>query len=317
MKQSRWPVWAGVVALVVMGGVVSAADKDNDSKDVALNDIPAEVRATAEAQVPGGKLTEAELETEDGQKVYSIEAVTADGEKIEIEVSADGKLIAVEKDVALNDIPAEVRTTAEAQVPGGKLTEAELETEDGQTIYSIDAVTSDGKKLEIEMSADGKLIKVEKDDDDNDSKEVALNDLPAEVRATAEAQVPGGKLTEAELENEDGKKAYSIEAVTADGAKLEIEVSANGKLIAVEKEVALADLPAEVRATAEAQAPGGKLTEAELETKDGKMIYSIDAVTSDGKKLEIEVSADGKLIKVEKKDRKAKDGKQAKQEKQD
>ena len=165
------------VAASLLSVSAYAADKENDSKDVALKDLPAAVRATAQAQVPGGRLTEAELETEDGRTLYSIDAVTSAGKKLEIEVSTDGKLIKVEKDdddeddskdVALKDLPAAVRSTAEAHVPGGKLTEAELETEDGKTLYSIDAVTSAGKKLEIEVSTDGKLVKVEKDDDDGD-----------------------------------------------------------------------------------------------------------------------------------------------------
>jgi uncharacterized membrane protein len=243
-------------------GQISAAEKMDESDDnaqpVALKDLPGSVSATAKAQVTGGKLVKAEIEDEDGMRVYSIDAKTSAGEELEIVVTTDGKLVKVEKEdddekgkkdeadeeddnaqpVELKDLPAAVSATAKAQVQGGELVKAEIEDEDGMRVYSIDAKTSAGEELEIVVTTDGKLVKVEKEDDEEDDNEqpVALKDLPTSVSATAMDQVKGGKLVKAEIEDEDGMRVYSIEAKTSTGEELEIVVATDGKLVKVEKE---------------------------------------------------------------------------------
>lgn len=62
-----------------------------------------------------------------------------------------------------------------------------------------------------------------------------------------------------------------------------------------ETKVAFADVPAPVRATLTAQAPGAKITTVDHEMKNGKMVYEADAMM-DGKNWEILVAEDGKLI---------------------
>ena len=170
-----------LLATMVWGsGQISAAEKgdepDDNAQPVALKDLPASVSATATGQVHGGKLVKAEIEDEDGMRVYSIEAKNAAGEELEIVVTTDGKLVKVEKEdnekedsdqpVALKDLPTSVTMTAKGQVKGGKLIKAEIEDDDGVRVYSIDAITSAGEELEIIVTTDGKLVKVETEDDD-------------------------------------------------------------------------------------------------------------------------------------------------------
>ncbi len=70
-------------------------DDGDDDQDIALDAIPASVRAAALARLPGLVITAAETETEDGVLVYSLEG-TVDGERHEIEVSAAGTVLEVE-----------------------------------------------------------------------------------------------------------------------------------------------------------------------------------------------------------------------------
>ena len=69
-------------------------------------------------------------------------------------------------------------------------------------------------------------------------------------------------------------------------AKHEVKVSEN-------------DTPAPVRATLDKEAAGGKITEIEKETKDGKVVYSADITDKAGKKWDVTVGEDGKLISKE------------------
>jgi uncharacterized membrane protein YkoI len=70
-------------------------DGDEHEANLALTDIPANVRAAALAAVPGFVIEEAELESFDHGKVYSLEG-HANGEEVEVEVSPDGKVIEIE-----------------------------------------------------------------------------------------------------------------------------------------------------------------------------------------------------------------------------
>ena len=67
---------------------------------------------------------------------------------------------------------------------------------------------------------------------------------------------------------------------------------------AAEQPVAMSDLPPAVRATLDKESAGGKVTEIEKEKKDGKTIYSADAMI-DGKAWDIAIAEDGKLISKE------------------
>ena len=57
---------------------------------------------------------------------------------------------------------------AQQAVEGIKQTEAEVEEEDGCSVYEIEGMAS-GKEYEIEVAASGKVLEVEEEDDDEDN----------------------------------------------------------------------------------------------------------------------------------------------------
>jgi len=70
-------------------------DEDNDDegeKVVSINEVPAPVKATILEEINGGVIEEIEIENENGQTVYDADVVI-DGQKIEIKVAEDGKLL--------------------------------------------------------------------------------------------------------------------------------------------------------------------------------------------------------------------------------
>lgn len=82
-----------------------------------------------------------------------------------------------EQEIPLSDVPAEALQAAQGAVDGITLTEAEVEEEDGQTVYEIEG-TADGTEYEIEVTADGKVLEVaqegqddDEDDDDDDDED--------------------------------------------------------------------------------------------------------------------------------------------------
>jgi len=65
--------------------------------------------------------------------------------------------------VAMGDVPAPVKATLEKEAAGGKVTEVEKEMKNGKTVYSADVTTKDGKKWDVVVGEDGKLISKDKD----------------------------------------------------------------------------------------------------------------------------------------------------------
>jgi uncharacterized membrane protein YkoI len=72
-------------------------------------------------------------------------------------------LFETEKEIPLSEVPAPAIAAAKGAVKGIVLTEAEMEKEDGQTVYELEG-TADGKNYEIEVTAEGKVLEVEQDD---------------------------------------------------------------------------------------------------------------------------------------------------------
>ncbi len=76
-----------------------------------------------------------------------------------------------EKEIPLSEVPAAAVKAAQGEVEGINLTEAEVEEEDGETVYILDG-TAAGKEYEIEVTAEGKVLEVEEetedDEEDND-----------------------------------------------------------------------------------------------------------------------------------------------------
>ena len=72
-----------------------------------------------------------------------------------------------EKEVPLSEVPAPAIKAAQGAVEGITLSEAEVEEEDGQTVYDIEGAAN-GKEYTIEVTAEGKVIEVEQETEDDD-----------------------------------------------------------------------------------------------------------------------------------------------------
>ncbi|MHC4915645.1 MAG: PepSY domain-containing protein [Planctomycetota bacterium] len=72
-----------------------------------------------------------------------------------------------EEKVPLSKVPEVVKAAALKAVPGIVLTGAEKEVENGKVVYELEG-TVRGKKYEIEVTPEGKVLEVEEDDDDDD-----------------------------------------------------------------------------------------------------------------------------------------------------
>nr|WP_314260815.1 PepSY domain-containing protein [uncultured Devosia sp.] len=95
------------------------------------------------------------------------------------------------------------------------------ERDDGH--YEFDARTANGHRVEIEIGFDGRLLKLDLEDDDNARGAGLVNVLPTEVQSViADRGIVDIK------EFESGRSAWKVEGYTAEGREIEIEIAYAG-----------------------------------------------------------------------------------------
>jgi uncharacterized membrane protein YkoI len=88
-----------VIGLGTIGALVYAGmDQDENKQQVAMTDLPTAVQKTIQDNLGGGTVTETVKETKRGKTYYEAQVQKSGGEKVEIKVAEDGKLINVGKE---------------------------------------------------------------------------------------------------------------------------------------------------------------------------------------------------------------------------
>ena len=92
MKPRRNLMFVGLVFLALGTALVGC-----DEEEIPLSEVPEKALEAAKKAVPGIRLTEAEFEKTSEGEVYEVEG-TLDGVEYEITISADGKVLEVERE---------------------------------------------------------------------------------------------------------------------------------------------------------------------------------------------------------------------------
>ena len=194
-------------------------------------------------------------------------------------------------------------------VIGNASTEKEFE------VFEV-IVKQNGQESEPSIAADGTILSVE--------TIVVKEKLPDVVAKALSKAAEGAEIKEVEQSityavikpvklNAPETKYEAV--LTKDGSTCEIVFGTDGTVIEKsawkkaegkdggkeekdekdEQKVSIDQVPPVVKATILSQAGSGTVEEIEQETKDGKTVYGADLVI-DGKKFEIKVSSDGKLL---------------------
>lgn len=100
------------------------------------------------------------------QSIGSVETASSQVAAVDDE---DGDDDENEVRVELSAVPDAVKNAALAALPGLVLTGAERETENGQVVYGLEG-TVDGEPWEVEVAADGTVMEIESEGDDDDRR---------------------------------------------------------------------------------------------------------------------------------------------------
>jgi uncharacterized membrane protein YkoI len=141
--------------------------------------------------------------------------------------------------------PDSAQRIALAQVPGGKITEFEIEEEDGKLVYEFKIVGQDGEREIYVDAKTGALVTAEQEDpamgagmSEGEPGLLAQATVkPDSAERVALQSVPGGTIVKREIEREEGRLVYSFEIKVGTDPVKEVKVDAmTGALVKVEKE---------------------------------------------------------------------------------
>lgn len=123
-------------------------------------------------------------------------------------------------------------------------------------------------------------------------KKVQLKDLPPSVQQAVKAETKDGVILGYAEEREQGKVFYEVETKVK-GLRRDLLFDAAGALDAVEQEMTPDAVPAAVQAAFNAM---GKVLKVESITKGSTVTYEAHIQKKDGKKSEVVVDTQGKVI---------------------
>lgn len=104
---------------------------------------------------------------------------------------------------------------------------------------------------------------------------IAHADCPKPVNDAIAKAFPKSTVTSCKAEKEHGHDQFEVRVAKADGAKAEVDVAPDGKILQVEEKIAVDKVPAAVMKAFAAKYPKAKATRAEKQTADSSVSYEI------------------------------------------
>lgn len=126
--------------------------------------------------------------------------------------------------------------------------------------------------------------------------------VPPAVQKTVDEQSKGAVIRGLSKEVENGKTQYELE-LTVNGHSKDMLIDPNGSILVIEEEVTLDSLAPAVKAEVQKTIGSAKLVRLESMTKGGTLTGFEATVLRAGKKVSVEMAADGKPKPAGKKSR--------------
>ncbi|MHC4645967.1 MAG: PA14 domain-containing protein [Planctomycetota bacterium] len=143
-----------------------------DNEGVSLSSLPAVVQEVVKREFAGARVTGIEDGRYEGIDVYEIEAETADGRDLQIEVGKDGTLYQRDEEIRLLDLPPAVLAVVRKEVGIVEPDGLKRLTEHGRVHYEVEAEVS-GNEIGLKIGADGTILEKEGEGGDDDEGVVA------------------------------------------------------------------------------------------------------------------------------------------------
>ena len=151
MRSGKW----AVLPLILM--CATASQGSTQERRLKRADLPAAVQKTADQESQGATVRGYSSETNGDQLEYEV-AMTVRGHNRDVTIAADGAVVEIEEEIALDSLPAPVRTGLLQLAGSGKILNVETLTKRGALVAYEAHVRTGGKRSEIQFDPDGKPL---------------------------------------------------------------------------------------------------------------------------------------------------------------
>jgi len=143
--------------VVAASGLLLAGTASAQEKKIKRSDLPPAVEKTVAAQSEGATIKGFSTEKEKGETFYEAEMMV-NGHSKDVLIAADGTVVEVEEQVALDSLSADVKAGLQAKAGKGKILKVESLTKKGKLVAYEAQVETNGKKSEVQVGPDGKPL---------------------------------------------------------------------------------------------------------------------------------------------------------------
>jgi uncharacterized membrane protein YkoI len=141
----------GLALVTCLSLTLPALTQENKIK---RSDLPPAVEQTVAAQSQGATIRGFSKEKENGKTLYEAELII-NGHSKDVLIDANGAVVEVEEQVALDSLPTAVRDGLQSKAGKGKLIRVESLTKHDKLVAYEAKVVTDGKKSEVQVGPDG------------------------------------------------------------------------------------------------------------------------------------------------------------------
>jgi hypothetical protein len=138
-------------------GLLFAGFASAQEKKIKRSDLPPAVEKTVVAQSVGATIRGFSTEKEKGQTLYEVE-MTANGHNKDISMTADGSIVEIEEQVALDSLSPEIKAGLQVKAAKGTIVKVESLTKKDKLVAYEAQVVTNGKKSEVQVGPDGKSL---------------------------------------------------------------------------------------------------------------------------------------------------------------
>ena len=157
MKTQFW-ITTILTTFLIAFGLANAS-----AKEVSKHEVPKAVLEAFEKAYPNAKEVEFEKEIFEGKAAYEVE-YKENGREYEILYNSDGVILQIEETLDVKALPEPIIQAISKAYPKATIEDAErvIKPDGTVTVYEVEIKTG-GKKLELELDANGKILKTEED----------------------------------------------------------------------------------------------------------------------------------------------------------
>ncbi|QVL31456.1 PepSY-like domain-containing protein [Telmatocola sphagniphila] len=147
--------------VAVLAILLQVAGLQADDDKIPLDKLPKAVLEAVKAKYKGAELVEASKEVEKNVTSYEV-IIKFKGEKLEVTLTSDGKIEAVEREMEAKDLPKAVSDSIKAKYDGYTISKVEEVTKGETVTYEI-LVKKGDKKVELTIGKDGKITEAKEE----------------------------------------------------------------------------------------------------------------------------------------------------------